>query len=414
MQRFSSLPAFALGVSFAHFTGAVASAQEVQVGGFFSNGYIESSQYNYLADSHGGSFDFVEAGLNLSWTPRDRTTINAQLFAFELGPYGNFEPLIDYLFVDYNFSRELGVRAGRIKRELGIYYHIQDIDMSRTSILLPMGIYDQRFRDMSAALDGVSVYGNVDLWHSAYMDYTVYAGRTSMKDDGGIAGFALTTISRTATNPLLEHIASDRNYGGQLWISPGIEGLRIGAGSTLFVDIDLTVSGVFPLASPIPMLANLPFRTALRELDYRITHLSFDYFLNNWNFVGEIVTIESEHSQITESGGLAMPSERKTNTSDGWYVSAARRFGPLEAAFAYTEYHDGRTPGNGKVAGLLGTTYNKDSQFSLSYELTDNWILKTEIHSIEGTNRLFNELNQNPELNEEAWTLFAAKSTFFF
>ena len=126
---------------------------DVSYGGFVSVGYIETSQYNYLVDSEGGSFQFAEVGLNASWSPLDRTKLNGQLFAFELGQYGNYDPIIDYLFVDYSVNQAFGIQAGRVKHPYGIYTEIQDIDVARASILLPGGFYE-RFSPGAAVIAG--------------------------------------------------------------------------------------------------------------------------------------------------------------------------------------------------------------------------------------------------------------------
>ena len=46
--------------------------------GFVSQGFLYSSDYNYLGDSSHGSFRFTEAGLNVSLNPLPRTRIAAR------------------------------------------------------------------------------------------------------------------------------------------------------------------------------------------------------------------------------------------------------------------------------------------------------------------------------------------------
>ncbi len=58
--------------------------------GFASQGFIDTSSYNYLAaDTKGGSFEFSEFGLNASASPFERTRIAAQAFMFDVGDVGN-------------------------------------------------------------------------------------------------------------------------------------------------------------------------------------------------------------------------------------------------------------------------------------------------------------------------------------
>jgi hypothetical protein len=95
----------ALSLTAAVLAGGSASAVEVplaflstnlpplDVHGFVSQGFLYSSDYNYLAESKGGSLEFTEIGLNVSCDPFPRTRIAAQAFAFEVGQAGNCKTL---------------------------------------------------------------------------------------------------------------------------------------------------------------------------------------------------------------------------------------------------------------------------------------------------------------------------------
>ena len=118
---------------------------------FLSQGFLYSSDYNYLGDSTRGEFRYTEMGLNASFNPFPRTRVSAQGFAFKVGDQGSYEPVVDYASVEYTFNDELGLRAGRVRRPQGIYNHIQDVDLARTWVLLPQGLYDARWRDFSCS-----------------------------------------------------------------------------------------------------------------------------------------------------------------------------------------------------------------------------------------------------------------------
>ncbi|MDQ8186817.1 hypothetical protein QEH53_14535 [Pelagicoccus sp. SDUM812002] len=277
-----------------------------------------------------------------------------------------------------------------------------------------MGIYDQRFRDISASLDGLSAYGNLDLWKGAYLDYNIYGGIVELQEDGGVAGLALTSASRVADNLKVEFIDSKYNYGGQLWLSPGLDGLRMGFSVTQFMDMSATTLGTVPLDAQPSYLAGLPFRSEFEDYDLVNTTASIEYFVGEWNFVGEYLYSDVSLFVISDIAGVFTTREDTRIKGDSFYLSAARRFDRLEASVTYVEYYENRD--NRKGIGTLNpsSAYNKDLQFSIRYDVTDYWSLKAEIHDIKGTARLFNELQQNPILDEEAWTLFAAKSTFSF
>src|SRR5205085_6043474 len=131
--------------------------------GFVSQGFLASTKYNYLGDSMNGSFRFTEAGLNASINPFPRTHIAAQGFLFDVGDVGRYEPVLDYASIEYTFNDYLGLRGGRIRRPQGIYNTVVDVDLARTSSLLPQGLYDARWRDFYASLDGGEFFGSLPL-----------------------------------------------------------------------------------------------------------------------------------------------------------------------------------------------------------------------------------------------------------
>ena len=155
--------------------------------GFASQGFLASSKYNYLGNTTHGSFELSEFGLNASMSPLPRTRVSAQAFLFDVGDVGRYNPVLDYAMVDYNFRDEIGIRGGRVRRPGGIYNAIQDIDVARTSVLLPQGVYDARWRDFTCSVDGGSLYGSVGLGKVGSLSYEVYGGMASLSEQGGVA-----------------------------------------------------------------------------------------------------------------------------------------------------------------------------------------------------------------------------------
>ncbi|MBK1875618.1 hypothetical protein [Pelagicoccus mobilis] len=385
-------------------------SQTLSVGGFISTGYLESSHYNYLANTEEGTTDFVEAALNASWTPANRTTLNGQAFLFELGPYGNYEPFIDYLFVEYSYSKEFGIRAGRIKRELGLYTHIQDIDISRTSIILPHGVYDPRYRAFSASLDGAAIYGTFGLPGRQRLTYNLYGGHVNIDPEGGLAGFTLTATSRLTIDNHIETIDSNTNFGAQFWYSPGIEGLRLGYGRSEYYDVDIVSHGTFPSNIPDPNLAGLEFISKAIDTSFALDQFSIEYYVGNWNFAAEYHSSTADITLEQSIGGISIPSRGRNPDFRAWYLQGSRRFGPFEIGLTYAEEPNNWEP----EFDTVNASHQKDRQISLRYDATDNWTLKLEAHSIRGTRRLFNQHGQNPVLGQDSWTLWAAKSTITF
>ncbi|MDQ8187993.1 hypothetical protein [Pelagicoccus sp. SDUM812002] len=383
-------------------TAAQASfASEVTFGGFLSNGYIKSSANNYLVDSEEGDFDFAEVGINANWSPFDRATVRGQLFAFEVGNYGNFDPKIDYLFFDYNVVPSFGLRVGRVKRAEGIYTDIQDIDVARTSVLLPIGMYDPRYRDFTASVDGGSIYGNFQIGNHSF-EYTAFHGDIDSNPNSGIAAYALTKIGASLENATLTKFEAQTDTGAQLWWYTPISGLRFGAAHSSLDTFNIVVSAQIPyLGYPIQSETLASSKN---------TTFSSEYFVGDWTFVAEYRETEIKSRNLTTIAGMTEgwgPEARSKGYS--WYLSASRRFlEKFEAGATIAEWVEN------EETNSLPSEIQNDRQFSLRYNATDYWTLKAEFHLLEGTNRLFNQLGQNQGPLDSKWNMIATKSTFSF
>ena len=67
--------------------GAHAQLDDLEIHGFASTGYLKSTANNFLVLSEEGSFEFNEAGLNVSTSLTDDIRVGMQLFAKDLGDY---------------------------------------------------------------------------------------------------------------------------------------------------------------------------------------------------------------------------------------------------------------------------------------------------------------------------------------
>ena len=126
----------------------------VDIHGYISQGYMRSNKNNFLAESYGGSFQFNELGINFSVELTDQLHAGLQLASRDLGSLGNNKVVVDWAFMDYHYQDWMGLRVGRVKMPFGLYNETRDIDMLRTSILLPQGVYNENFRDALTGIQG--------------------------------------------------------------------------------------------------------------------------------------------------------------------------------------------------------------------------------------------------------------------
>lgn len=361
--------------------------QIISFHGFLSQGYLASSEYNYLAPNttDGGSFEFTEIGVNASYSPFSRTRIAVQGFMFDVGDVGNFEPLLDYASLEYSFADEIGFRGGRIRKPGGIYNHIQDLDLARTSVLLPQGIYDVRWRDFSTSLDGAELFGNISMNKAGSLSYEVFAGYMRLSDEGGIATLLNNSFAPFGT---LNSLDSFLNTGVQLWWNTPIEGLRIGG----------YVANAFEFAYDYTIFG-LPARS---ESDAFSTQFSLEYLWKSWTFQAEYYTLALDGSDTLQGPSVSH--------QDAWYAGAAYRFNSwLEVGSYYTQFYTSQGERNGP-----NDTFQKDLALSFRFDVKDWWIVKLEGHWLQGTALLRDNVANPPPHSKEDWFMFAAKTTFSF
>ncbi len=378
-------------------TGALLSPAvtlgDVQIGGFVSQGWLQSWGNNYPVEALDGTFDFREIGLNASYS-RGALRVGAQVFAQSLGNYGDDEPLLDWAVVDYNVRREFGVRAGRLKYPKGLYGEALDVDAIRPFIFLPSGIYSAVMRDFNSSFDGATLYGNVALGDQGSVDYKVFYGDIGMSPDQGVADF-FNSASLFAP-PGVRKVGIDSLAGAQLMWNTPVNGLRFGYS---YSHLDgLYGSGPF---------AYFPTASANISSDLVRYHTgSVEYFVGDWMLAAEFQTINGDFD-INNPFSTARSVMDWTN----WYVSAARRLTDrIEVGAYYSAQANNRlSPGNPAHAAYL-----REWVTSIRFDLTERLLVKVEGHWIKGTMNMFDtQRTPNPALDDRT-TFVAIRSTYSF
>jgi hypothetical protein len=363
--------------------------------GFVSQGFLATTKYNYLGnDTKDGSFQFTEAGLNVSMNPLPRTRIEAQGFLYDVGESGKYQPFLDYASIEYTFNDYLGLRGGRIRRPQGIYNDIQDVDLARTYVLLPQGIYDARSRDFSVSLDGGEVFGNLPLSNAGALSYEAYAGYINVGTDSGVAdriNNSLPVGKVTSFDPML--IA-----GSQLWWNTPVDGLRFGTafGYGFNFDYNLNLPTGYPPPDPSSVSLHASSHITLQQY-------SAEYLWENWTFQAEYYNIQN--NQHTTSPAGTTPS---FVVNYAWYAAAAYRFNKwLEVGGYYTEYYADQPMTFGS------DTSQKDAALSFRFDPKPWWVIKLEGHYIRGT-ALLDDNADNPVRNDNGWFMLMLKTTVSF
>jgi hypothetical protein len=385
--------------------------------GFASAGFLDSTTYDYLArNTKQGSFEYDEFGLNASMSPFARTRISAQGFAFDVGNVGEYEVMLDYALVDYSVCNEFGIRAGRFRRPEGIYNSTQDIDVARTSIILPQGMYDARWRDFSASADGGSFYGDIRLGKAGSASYEAYGGVMNLTDKGGVARELEDRLRNPPPgSPPTEYIGVKGcpGTGVQLWWNTPLEGLRAGVAYAEAFGLSYDYRVNIPQA-----YGGGEYKTVQ---DIPIQHYSLEYQWKSWTFQAEY-RYQDLYSYNQKPDGQSGPTT--DSASDCWYAGAAYQVNKwFQVGAYYTEYYANVANRNGHEEpanspnGFASPSdaYQKDAALSFRFDPKPWWTFKVEGHAINGTGLLY-DATDNPESGRHSgeWLMLAVKNTFSF
>jgi hypothetical protein len=368
----------------------------VQVHGFVSQGFIQSTGNNYLAYSKRGSFEFTEVGINFTKEITDNFRIGAQLFTRDIGPIGNYAAQFDWFYLDYRFFDWLGIRAGRTKLPFGLYNETSDIDAARVPILLPQSVYPITSRDFLLAQTGAELYGLVSLGAAGDLDYRAY---------GGTLYFDLRYEG--TTDDTIKKIDTPYIFGGRLmWRTP-LSGLQLGGSvQKLRLDFDymlpeqqlaaLRASGQVPSDFPGLVSARLPALLALGSIEYAPGDLLIAAEYARWR-----TRIESSPPVFPDA----------PTWSERFYVLGSYRLNPW---FVPGVYYSAQFPNIDERAGRQN--HQHDFAATLRFDVNPHWLWKLEGHFMRGTAGASSQLNGGlpRESLERDWLVFLVKTTAYF
>ncbi len=386
----------------------------VEVHGFYSQGYVSSSDNTWLADgSDEGSWDLNEAAVNASYNVTDRLRLTGQIFASNMWGSnqavngGSFDQTkvakvnLDYLYAQYTFNDVIGIRAGRVKQAYGFYNEIRDVDAARSTAVLAQSVYDNRDRETNFLVTGVAGFGAFNLGPAGSLDWQAFWGTTNIPIDGTIAN------QYSSPDLQLDDLTVDAIVGGQLlWNTPW-EGLRLGLSyrQNQGTHADATIpAGVF---APFP----LPLAVDIDTTDAWLA--SIEYLVGDWTFQGEYQRkkLEQQLSGVFNS--------TNSSESEGYYILASNRFHEqVEAGGILSMYSANWNDRNQED----WNTYQHDIGVFVRYDVNSWWMLKAEAHYVHGAGLLNFQDQQagylppldSTVLSTEYWTYFVARTTFSF
>lgn len=388
------------------FTAPGAQAQrldQIDIHGFASQGYMNSSNYDYLVRSEDGSAEYQEFAFNMVSRVSDDLRVGLQLFARDLGSLGNNEIELDWAFGDYHWQDQLGFRGGRFKMPYGFYNETSDFDAVRTAVLLPQSVYDLRFRDVMMAVNGLQAYGALDADVIGGFEYSGYFGTIQTDNDGSVANLFNDAGAFAVQDLQFQHAAG----AAIVWNTP-LDGLRLGETFNHW-DMDMYVMLLEPFASMLAGLGASPDQTfAMRNINFWTSSAEYTY--------GDLV-LAAEYSRWMAD--LRNPFMSDTMNYEKWYAQASYRVNDwVEFGSYYSEHYDDKDDRSGESFASAHRAYQKDLALSLRFDVSHAMIVKAESHFVRGTAQLLQLQNtglmMDPTSQDENWRFWAVKTSFLF
>lgn len=425
-------------------TGMAFAQSGLYINGIVSAGWIKSEGNNFLVESTNqtGNFQNMEAALSILALPSDKLRVGMQVFARDLGDVGNLDFYLDWAYGAYSFNDALGVQAGRFKANIGQYNKFRDVETAKPVSVLPQSIYSEQIRDLMIAVNGVGLYGNVDLGSAGTLNYELSGGMLNADPNGldsyinrelkgfknrlgdGIAATTLATYHENGLTNLTSDdisvtvhdlldvditdneiynlgVGVDTSFGLKVGLSASYIFLNyfpefsytmsvdLGTSSTTFQPLDDTVSGTQSIAGK----SILPgFYVA-----------SLEYSSGSLLLAGEAMYRVWEDYQNGQRDGDS-PRE-----NFGYYGLASYQVNDaLSVASYYSSLIRDFEQGDDASAG----EYNNDLALSLSYALDSSWLLRLEAHAVEGYFFINSDVNEGDR--NERWQYYVVKSTYSF
>ena len=404
-------------------TDALAGGSALPVHGAVSATFSGATRYDFLgntADTAG--LNHVEALLNTAHRFQGGLSASAQLYAYRLSDFTEIS--IDYAQLDYSFSPWFGVRIGRVKNAFGLYGEYQDIDVVRPFAYIPMQTYNPNQRTFNSAFDGVKFYGSFETENAGWFDYQIFGGQMvpSPPENPFWRSFDPQFPMQTTATYVHEM------YGAWLdWNTP-IDGLRVGISSFEMPAID----GAGPMKSAADASnANTDFRVFPSLLpdgvwdaavagnegtftfDVRRSEAFVEYTVGDWQYAAQFMRFNFDTAFTFPVFG-ELPSKWDADSYfllTTWQATSRLQLGACySASFNLADDHDGSSLQ--MVPHHRG--YQKDWCLSAACRLSDQFLVKAEVHSMDGTQNVGDGDNGDVLGWKPRWGYYILKSTFTF
>ncbi|MDY6853711.1 MAG: hypothetical protein SWO11_03230 [Thermodesulfobacteriota bacterium] len=369
----------------------------LQIHGFFSQGYVITSDNNFYGKSDdNGTFDFREIGINSSYQPFPYLQFSLQILSRFAGEVDDGDLRLDYGTIDWTLvdrdTTQWGLRLGRGKVPFGLYNETRDVAFTRPSIFLSQSIYFDRTRDLAISADGLYLYGEYRTDRGNFF-LKLAGGRPKVKDKEIENSFLGTNFPG--------HLDSDEAYSEQLIYEYNNGLIRLAlTGTQLNIFYDPSLS------SPVDIDSG-----SIRFKPYII---SAQFNQEKWSLSAEYALRRIEYKNFR------FPAEiNRTIEGESYYIQGTHRLcKDLSAVARYDILYTNKDDRNGKESERKGHPYYsffaKDLTFGLRWDITRSLMLQGEYHYVNGTAWLATGDNSDLYETQRYWSLFAILLSYYF
>jgi hypothetical protein len=283
-----------------------------------------------------------------------------------------------------------GIRLGRVKTAYGLYNTTRDVPFTRPSIILPQSIYFERTRNLTVSADGAELYFE-RYGESGMLSASFAYGQPQTDTDA--AKVALVGLNRPGS------VDSK--------LAPDLQVMYEGAGSRYRLAFT---------ALRLDLRYRPGYGDVLMAGRFKLTPLIFSaqYNAEAWSLTSEYAF---RRTSVDDFGPFFYNGK-----ADGqsYYVQGTYRLAPQwEALVRYDAYYADKDDRDGKdfaAATRLPrfTRFAKDWTVGLRYDVTPQFMLRAEVHRVDGTGFLAAQDNPQPQALRRDWDIFMLQASFRF
>ncbi len=355
----------------------------------------------YGATKEKVDLNVAELTLNGTYRFENGIRVGAQGYAYRYTREDGI--VLDWANLDYSFAPEFGLRAGRVKRPLGLYGEAQDLDQVRTFANLPLAFYPRYLRTITSYTDGLNPYGSVGLGSAGSLDYSAHVGTADTLD----ADSLVLQGYRILGNEAYDSWNIGTLAGIHLSWSTPVDGLRAVYSVTRVFDGTVTGVGNFGGGGFLPVIND--------NMQTDFSTVSLEYTKNKWLFAGELQWLSLDFDLVSPALG-ATPLHQNIDLLYYYLMTTYQATDKLGLG-VYASFSDS-SPNNDlpELGDADRSNTSQDYAVAASYSLTDWWLLKLEYHHIIG----LDIVNQGADFNftgpgaETAYNYVVVKTTVSF